>query len=343
MLKRLANVFTLLVFTAIFLAGVFFGFREYLLLKALNDLKQATTSAILNVSIKASARKTCRGYARRDGVEYHLSPQVTFTSDKSFFSGYVCNHDDKNPRIEVEYKLPPLVRKVSDNAGIVVSEDSKNPGIMVEVLGRRGAVWYEKRVAISSTNKSEIEDKEFDIGPITNCEVYNFVCCDGIGKTPSGRQFLGAVDCDNTCYERCSQEPAILYFTTQPFFESATRNLHIKPNEPVKFSFQVSSNDAADNKKEKELNFFYKLMQSVYNLFTGNTNQEEVKSDVKVILDFGDGNEQDFSSLQGVAEHEYTCGSDNCTYQATLTINTNGYKVAKTDLSNINVIVRKSE
>jgi hypothetical protein len=229
--------------------------------------------------------------------------QLRFTSSTEYVVEVICGSFVLDPILVERQELPMFVEKRIGNSGIVWG--TGRSGIVLEVFGRSAAIGIENELTFTDSGSAN----DLGTGPRTACAGYGFQCCQPETTAGQGEQLTGVMDCPRSCFTTCLARPVILSFTTQPFYDQATRTLTVVPNDPVDFAYVASA---------------------------GNN------PSVTVTIEFGDGQTQQLSTLSGLATHTYSCQQARCEYQATVrAVDGDGIEAAATPLTMITVVVSR--
>ena len=234
--------------------------------------------------------------------------QLRFVDDRNFTVEVVCTNFPLDP-INVERKtLPMLVRKVPGSSGVIWGEE--RGGVELEVLGRRRDIFVEQREVVVAAPGSNLGAAM----PLTSCQGYGFQCCQSETVMGTGASYEGVSDCPKTCYSQCVARPVILSFTADPFPEGNSRFVSVMAGESVTFSYVAST---PDNKKG---------------------------SAPLVVIQYGDGTQEEERKLNGSFSHQYTCLdgtlSSPCRYIVTITAqDSKGIQSAATAVTTFTVTV----
>jgi hypothetical protein len=228
--------------------------------------------------------------------------QMRFTSDTEYVVEVICGSFVLDPIMVESKTLPMFVTKKIGNSGIIWG--TGRSGIVLEVFGRSGAVGIENELTFTDSGSAT---SNLGTGPRSACAGYGFQCCQTETTVGQGEQLSGVTDCPRTCFSTCTARPVILSFTSQPFYDQATRTLTIKASDPVDFAYVASQ---------------------------GTT------SLVTMTINFGDGQSEEFKTLNGSTSHTYACARANCDYQASIqAVDAEGIEAVATPLTMIKVKV----
>ncbi len=294
----LASAVALLIFGGI---GLFLG-REALLLWGVTQIK-TDLARLQGISHNyGDYARQCR--QKGSVLETNLieSYQLRFISPTDYVLEVVCAEFRLDPIVVASKSLPPYVRKLPGNAGILWGNAPS--GIVVDAFGRRRTIVVEQEQMFF---EGFDETASLGVGPVSSCAGYGFSCCQEETESGTGDQYVGVTDCPRSCYSECVKKPVILSFTSDPFMDPKTRTTTISSGEEVLFSYVIDSQGGE-----------------------GHT----------VTVDFGDGEDQTLTELSSTATHQYRCTTGRCRYTARLLVTDNqGIQSAETALSKIQVAV----
>lgn len=218
--------------------------------------------------------------------------QLRFESPTEYVVEVVCTQFPSEPIIVLQKKLPWPAEKVMGSSGIIWG--NIRSGITLDVWGRQRTIVSENlQVTFSSA-----PDVDLGVGPMTSCAGYGYSCCQPETTEGVGSLVNGVTDCPKTCYLSCTNRPVVLSFTSEPFFDPEQRQVTVGSGEPVGFNFVI------DPRGMGALN---------------------------ILLDFGDGQTQELTDLNGTAQHVYACSAaarstttGDCRFNVTLQAETSG-------------------
>lgn len=225
--------------------------------------------------------------------------QLRFIDNRNYVIEVICNQFQSDPIVIKNYTLPLFVTKSPGSAGIIWGNDRS--AIQIEAFGRKEVLGVENEELKTYTAGSV----DLGITPISTCAGYGFQCCQQETTAGQGQPFSGVNDCPKSCFNSCQPRPIFLSLNTDPFMDEITRVTTAAVGEPVTFIF-VASYDA--------------------------------KVPVTSTIDFGDGQQQTFTALNGKASHQYACATGTCTYQVKLSAKaSNGIEAAQTPIMSLKV------
>ena len=302
---------TSLLIIAIVCGTIFFTAREVLLVMTTSKIKQSLV-LIRDVQQEQMYATECmsKGSSRDTSGNIHYT-QLRFIDLNSFVVEVICNGMEHSPIELAAVDLPPLVYHEVGQSGLRWSEDA---GLNFTCLNRVGSISVIDGMVYTSLKPTQTASTQ---GPPSQSESYGYECCDVDFQQGDGKAITAALDCPQTCYASCLDRPLILSFSTQPYYDKLTRTLQVNRGQSVIFSYTVSPN------QEVSFNGFYdesdqieKTIAMIEMVF----NPPQPEDEVEVIIDFGDGQQEEFSSLRGQVEHQYDCAIDICLYTAKLKV-----------------------
>lgn len=262
--------------------GFFIG-RELLLFAGTSQLRNAAVQLRQASQNRTTYIVECQKRGATDlTVDVIEQIQLRFKDSRQYSVEVLCRHLSLDPIIVSEHTLPMFVTKVPGTSGLVW--DAGVNAVGLELWGRTKSFVLEG-TEFSTTNAQT--NALLASGPVTSCQGYGYSCCTNESAEGVGNQITVAQDCPRTCYQSCVARPVVLSLSTDPYFETATRQLEIAPEQEVTFSY------VAD-----------------FGATSGAT----------VVLDFGDGQHQEFDQKQGTATHVYACPRRGCQFTAHLKI-----------------------
>lgn len=232
------------------------------------------------------------------------SLQLRFTSDTEFVLEVVCVQFRLDPIQVAEGSLPMFVRKTPGSSGLIWGNESS--AVELGVFGRHRTVLVEDRQLFYEP-PGIVNSGE---GPLAACQGYGFECCQAETSQGMGDQLTQVTDCPRSCFSQCLRRPVVLSFTSDPFLNPQTRVAAVGAGESVTFSYVVDVPEA-------EL--------------------------VQIVINYGDGQEQQLLETSGSSSHTYSCTQPVCTYQASLSVTQeNGATAAPTPVTMITLQVTGS-
>jgi len=205
--------------------------------------------------------------------------QLRFLDNRNYVIEVICNQFQSDPIVIERYSLPMFVTKSPGSSGIIWGNDRS--AVQIESFGRKEVLGVEGEEVKSYAAGSV----DLGITPISTCAGYGHQCCQQETTAGQGLPFTGVVDCPKNCYSACQPRPIFLSLNTDPFMDELSRITDAKAGEPMTFSYVASF---------------------------------DVKTPITITIDFGDGQQETFSTLTGKASHQYACLTASCTYQVKL-------------------------
>lgn len=311
--------------------------REILLIVSLDRLKDSL-KLVKEISKTQARSSECmsRGSVRGENGMVHQT-QLRFLDSNEFVIEVVCNQFPLSPIKISDGSLPMLVQKEKGYSGVIWN--SENPGLNIFVLGRVAAVYVNEEGFVRTQLKPSV--KNFHPGPSSECSSYGYACCDANSQAGAGKQQTLVLDCPKTCFEKCEDRPLVLSFLTQPYYDKMTRLLEVSPGTEVKFNYTISPSQDdifAVSSLSQDADFVEKSIYKISKFIEPKKHKEQ---QVQVVVNFGDGERQTVTDLQGQVSHVYTCNKSQCKYKAQLTaINKVGVKSVQDLDSTINILVK---
>ncbi|MFZ5376733.1 MAG: hypothetical protein ACOZAN_03655 [Patescibacteria group bacterium] len=311
--------------------------REVMLFIGVNQVKQGLNRIKL-VENNGSYVNECLLMGGSSADDDLVSFQLRFISDNEYVIEAICSQYRLSP-IEIEtVKLKPFIKKEPGKSGIIW--DSELSGVTLSVLGRKAMVIVEGK-QIKSVYGDSLEST-IPPGPTASCGGFGFQCCMDDFELGDGDQLLGVTDCPKSCYQSCLSRPVVLSFNTNPFFDTRTRNLTVHSGELVTFSYMASDNQTSEDLGQQlnGMDGVIYTMLTFLESFMSADSKVEVKGGTTITLYYGDGQQAQFTDLQGSAEHVYTCGGPSCNYQTVIEAkNARGTTSASNVLAKVNITV----
>lgn len=338
---RVFRSLVLFILLVVFFGAIFFFVsREFFLVLGINKIR-SSLALLKQVEAREQFVGECstRGSVRIEGEDF-VRYQLRFENNKDYVLEAVCNGFSLSPILIESNSLPYLVEKNIGQSGILWGDYLS--GIKLSVLGRTGIIYVEDRNINTRYSNSTDLSGSF-LQPIASCLNYGFSCCQEDFEKGMGDALTIVTDCPKSCYSQCKPRPVVLSFTSQPFFDPKSRNLSINSGEEVTFFYVISDsqeNPFAQEETDKKLSFF----TSIYNfgqtlLDIKNAKEEKIKP--KIVIDFGDGDQELLNDLQGSMPHVYFCSKNQgCKFDAVISAsNSQNVESANNILSNIKVSV----
>jgi len=276
--------------------------REFLLTLGASSVRSALTVLHRLSRDNLQYARQCR---ERGGVTADVATiggvQLRFVDSRNYVIEVICSQFQSEPIVVEKYTLPLFVKKTPGSSGIIWGTDRS--AIQLEVFGRKQIVGVENEEIKSYAGDSI----SLGLSPISTCSGYGYQCCQQETTAGVGQPFSGVNDCPKTCYSVCQPRPIVLSLNTDPFVDEITRTTTAAPGEAVTFNYVASY---------------------------------EENQPVTVTLDFGDGQQQTFTTLSGKASHQYGCPNGGCTYAVRLSVRAqNGVEAALTPIMQLKVAI----
>jgi len=336
-IRFFSSTFIFLVF--FIMAGIFFG-REILIIMATSDLKRAVHT--LN---NTSHYVNCYDGFSRSPFAWG---QLRFIDEKNYVLETVCSDFQKNPVLIESKTLPMFVKKVDGASGFVFNSKERNSSqITLNALGKEQQI-YKEIDALAVGEPPALGD--YVAGPASQCQAFNYQCCQNDIEQGVGRRQELAIDCPKTCFQSCRPRPLVVSFNAMPSDLGGNRTVSVRSGQAITFAFVVSdgkqelfSNQIMASDKQDDSFLGWKThLQSLISLVgvINNEPAKEVQLPITNTIFFGDG--QDFSTqnLQGVTDHVYTCSEAICNFEARIEAQ-DAFLTTSADheLSRLNIIV----
>ncbi len=321
--------------------------KKYLLWKTTNQIRDD----LRRVQSYRTDRNTiarCKKLIKNDlnGGKYSPVSQLRFISDTEYNLEVVCGDYVQKPITKTMKRLPIFVKKVSNSAGFLWDRKEIS-GITLDALGEQASMWldgYEIKTTLDAFDKDEVAViPNFTIGPIANCAGYGYECCDVFSQKGMGQQNKYNLDCEDNCYAQCVDLPVVLKFDTQPFKLPNKDVLNIAEGQKVIFDYHAVSRlnnqqEIIEERNETVSEMIVNYLMKMKNLITDK--KDEVKQEnIKVEINYGDGEADEFTLLQGRAEHVYTCINRPCLYEANINVIVDGLQSKSSHITKINIKV----
>lgn len=302
-MRVLRTMITSLLGMGIVAVIAFFLTREILLQVAISQLKSSAGRLQKIARNTGGYIQTCREKGIVESTDGAIgSIHLRFTSDTEYVIEVICSQFRLDP-IEVERStLAPLVTKVAGSSGLVWQDEPTL--VVLELWGRSRQLGIEDRRIVTEVSQPPFKP----IVPITSCEGYGYTCCQPEGYQGEGELLPEAQDCPRTCYTSCIARPIVTAFSTRPFYDQKTRILQVQSGQSVDFSYVIGVDDPET---------------------------------MTVTVDFGDGQQEQFTGATGQTSHTYQCRSGACQYQASVVGTTAaGVSSVVTPLAKIQITVQ---
>lgn len=337
-MRIIKSLLTFTVMIGLFCVVGILVIREIVLAVGVNQVT-SSMKALKQIEAKGQYVNDClsKGSTPVDGEEI-LTLQLRFTSDTEYVTEVVCSQFTLDPINIDTVKLYPMVKKLPGNSGIIWGDYLS--GVHLSALGRQGVVYVEDRVI--NNNYREVVGLEIETDPVASCGGYGFKCCQDGFEQGIGDQLVGVTDCPKACYASCQERPVVLSFNSQPFFDTKTRRVSIASGQTVTFSYVVSDSQEDSFSVEdvgKSDAVAYTVL-SVAEKVLEKGPEEKPTQEALVVVDFGDGQQEVVSELQGTVNHAYTCSKTSCLYKVTARArNSLGVESADNLINTIMVVV----
>ncbi len=289
---------------AIVSVGVGLLTREILLMVG-SSMIRSSLSTLQRVSKdNLQYARQCR---EKGGVTLELATigalQLRFLNNREYVLEVVCSQFVSDPILIGKYTLPPLVYKRPGSGGIIWGNERST--IEIETFGRRSIIGIENE-EIKSYGSGSVS---LGVSPQTTCQGYGYSCCQAETFSGVGTPFADVSDCPKSCYAACLPRPVILSVNADPFPDEL-RQVTAARDQAITFTF-VSSYE------------------------------ESKKDPVTTTLNFGDGQQQQFTTLSGRTTHQYACSAGKCTYLVKVAAKTAaGVESANTPVTQLKVILQ---
>lgn len=285
--------------SALLLVVIISGFllvREYFLYQGVKEFKRSVVT--LNQegqTAVAECNQRAESVAVSSGINDTIL-QLRFTSNKDYVLEVICAEFAFDP-IEIgSYSLNPYITKKPGTSGIVLNQglSAVELAVFEDIAKEIGELLdldlqFLVKTQIVGVENSYVTEiivgDDLGVGPLTSCEGYGFKCCDPVAEIGIGEKMENVQGCESGCFQACTTRPAVVSFTSNPFFDVATRQVRVQPGEIIDFNYVVDP---------------------------GNT---QLRS---VLIDFGDGKTEQLVTDTGAVGHAYTCATSGCTYTASV-------------------------
>ncbi|MEK7458155.1 MAG: hypothetical protein AAB612_01560 [Patescibacteria group bacterium] len=213
--------------------------------------------------------------------------QIRFVDDHTYQVELVCAQHEQDPILLRTVSLPMFVTRMPGSSGLFFGVGKPIHTTMeLGLWGRRYRITVGDTAALQKSTQQSTTRMQY---PESNCAGWGYHCCDVVTQVPDGLPVAGvAQDCRNSCYSVCKSRPLVLSFRSDPQQKTGvqgeqTVNL-TADNSILAFAAIVSAPDAA--------------LQ-------------------KVVIDFGDGSNEEFTKDQITTTHTYTCTTSAvCSFSA---------------------------
>lgn len=318
-MRIIKYLFTALLAFIVIGAVVFFVGREVLIRWGVSSVKHSLSDlqkvAKTDRYINECDRRSEGSVATQGEVSY----QLRFISSTEYMLEAVCSQFSLNPILIDRRVLPNFITKSPGSSGFFWSDGVTNAIELVafadieskiqeyakfdtSFLTRRKNVVVSDRVVMTQSESTTAHD-----GPVTSCQGYGYQCCDQNAEIGIGDQLVGVQACEQSCFSACAPRPMVLSFNSNPFFDVRNRTVSVNSGEMVEF------------------------------LFVGDAASPD---DLKALVEFGDGQNEEMVGAQGHTAHTYICPQGECEFTAKLLLtDTWGVSSAQTPVSQIKVVV----
>jgi hypothetical protein len=210
--------------------------------------------------------------------------QLRFTDNHHYVIELVCSLIEDTPIQLSEGTLPPFITKDPGSSGFYYSQaEDLTANIQLRSFGKT-------KVIQARTDKISFP-ATYDTSstvPKNTCSGFGYFCCNDQSQTGTGEHRTeGITDCPAQCYATCNTIPFVEFFASDPVAN-------------------VNASEIAMTTSSLDVTFNYGVQ----------TPDDKVSA---VTIDYGDGNTQDASELQGIFVHTFTCDS-TCRYKVTLRV-----------------------
>jgi len=250
---------------------VFFLSREGLLLWGQSTIQRDIDRLRASILGAKDYASNCMNTFPGAGQGYALSGlQIRFVDNHTYQVELVCSQHEQDPILLRMASLPMFVKKLPGSSGLFFGVGKPmNTTMELGLWGRRYPIVVRDAV-IQGEVAMPIQYPE------NSCSGWGYQCCDEITQVPDGVLVAGvANDCRNSCYSACTSRPLVLSFRSDPQQESDATAVNLTAdNAELAFAAVVSAPGAA--------------LQ-------------------KVVIEFGDGSNEEFTQDQITTTHTYVC------------------------------------
>jgi hypothetical protein len=292
-------------FWLVLIAGIgFLITREVLLQLALSQL--------------TSDAKQLQGIARNTGVYIQdcqakgsnpldgsiiESIQLRFTSPNEYQIEVICSQYSIDPLIVEKQTLPYFVTKVPGTSGLTWRFEPT--AVSLQLWGRTRSLGISEEKVEPGLTPAEVGTA---FAPITSCLGLGYTCCQNETTIGEGPTVSTVTDCPRTCHTSCNSRPVILSVSSQPFIDQATRTVTIPRGSEVSIGYVVD---------------------------------HQGLEGVVTTVDYGDGQQDQFTEVSGFAPHTYQCATGGCRYAVQVSATSaDGVVSADTPITKVTVIVQ---
>jgi hypothetical protein len=250
--------------------------------------------------------------------------QLRFVDDRNYVLETVCSDFPKRPILIEERSLPIFVKKVEGASGFIFNtQRSVASWITINSLGKEQQIYKEINDLESGEPPTVLD---YLAGPASQCQAFNFQCCQEDIQMGIGTNQELATDCPKSCYQSCLPRPLVVSFNAMPASLENRRIINVRSGQPVTFAFVVSEGEQelfsgqvmVDDKEDNSPLQWKSRLQTLIQLI-GIIEDDEVKKvqlPITTTIFFGDGQSKTVQNLQGVIEHVYTCSEAVCYFEA---------------------------
>lgn len=228
--------------------------------------------------------KTCEEAPASSSTSFPIAFQLRFLDARNYTLEVVCSVIEDSPIAIKSGSLLPLLTKKFGSSGLAYNVQRFEPTAMtLTVFHEQQAVTLtadgvQKSLGVAAPAQSPV---------IKNtCVGFGYQCCSADSQSGDGAmQVDGITDCASSCYQRCQSVPYFSAFVSDPF-PSTGKDIAMELDSlSITFSYTVDSSDAP--------------IQSV-------------------VIDYGDGAQDESTEAVGLFTHTYSCAS-TCNYQVHIT------------------------
>ena len=222
------------------------------------------------------------------------------------------------------HKLPLWVTRSGGSVGVTADQPAEPMQLavfadLIQILPdslQSKMVWLVSHKTLIFEDNQVVSQKTKTILPVwtnqgvrSNCQAFNYSCCDEQNQAGQGPLVADTIDCPGRCYLRCLVRPIVISFGADGGFD------------PVNRSVEISGGG--------ELNFSY----------VGQAGSVPLQS---AVIDFGDGQNMTLDADTNSATHLYDCTQPVCQYDATITlVDVQNLTSPPTVLTGLRVVVRQ--
>lgn len=207
------------------------------------------------------------------------SVELHFSNDQEYSIVALCEYFSNEPVLIETFSLPRFIKKVPGESGLIWDPDGRS-GIQLEIWGLTKTFILDGQELLKMRGDHPVDGNQ----PAASCGGFGFQCCDQVTEIGSGKS-VSAVDCPQHCSSTCQSRPVVLRMYSDPPPDYQTKTLTIRPGTQVTISFIIDPGQSES---------------------------------VETTVDFGDGQRQTVPEVEGVVNHVYQCGREQCEYTATV-------------------------